>query len=244
MALSGAGIFSYNIQAATLEKVFKRAPKIVGPIIRDQVFRIVAGFRKRWLQAEDVDFRGAAKRNFPLLGKSPTSFPSGADGGTAKRIFFVTTPPKGAPIKKLGQIGADIFSVSKVWKKLEEGGTEKPKSGSKLALPIGVTLDSRGRVKSRWNTPERFTREKKRGARNVLVAIFNPTSGNTILYWQQPHGAGKNKRYSYRPAFLLVDQVDQRELLHFYETWTSEAPNRVKILRTMMAKIVKAVADG
>lgn len=233
-------IFQATIRSKHLERAFRRAPTLVFPLIRDQVFRIVAGFRKRWLAAHRVEFTRGPGFNFPLLSKVPASLPTGPKGGQAKRIVFVVVPPKGASGKSLADIRAEVFTISKAWKGLEEGGTQRPKRASKLAIPIGVTKDVKGRVIGRWNTPEKFTRANKSGKQKVLVAIFNPTNGTTILYWQKPVGAGRKKHYVYLPAYLLADKVDTPRLLHFYKTWDAERGNRAKVAKQMLQKIQDA----
>jgi hypothetical protein len=240
---NAATLFSAEIKSAKLEKLFRQAPEKLGPIIRDQVFRIVAGYRKRWLQRTEVEFSGSERRNFPLLGKVPSAITSGPRGGDAKKIFFVVTPERGAAIKRLEDIGAEVFSISDAWEHLEHGGTARGKGGKKLAIPIGITIKSDGKVKSQWDSPERFTRANKRGKSKTLVAIKKPGNKATILYWQKPRGAGKNKHFVYLPAFMLVDQVTQDRILHFYRTWDSEASNRTKIFNSLLEKAVQEIAQ-
>lgn len=237
-------IFSATIKSKHLERAFRRAPALIFPLFRDQVFRIVAGFRKRWLTAHRVKFTKSPGSNFPLLGKVPSSLPKGPRGGEAKRIVFVVVPPKGEKGKALDEIKAAIFSVSEAWLGLEKGGTSRAKGGGKLAIPIGITLDAKGRVKGKWNSPEKFTRANKKGRAKVLVAIFNPTRGTTILYHQKAVGAGKKKHYVYLPAYLLEDSVTQPRILHFYKTWDSEKGNRTKVAKEMLEKIQQAFDKG
>lgn len=239
--VESAKLFSAEIKWKHIERAFDRAPKVAFPVVRDQVFRIVAGFRKRWLAAHRVEFQGGPARNFPLLGKVPTSLPGGAKGGAAKRIVFVVVPPKGQQGKDLDSIKAEVFSISKAWLGLEEGGTQRAKGGGKMALPIGVTLDTKGRAKSKWSTPEKFVRANKKGKAKVLVAIYNPTRQTTILYWQKSVGGGKRKHYVYLPAYLLEDKVDQPAILNFYKTWDAEAGNRTKVAKAILDKIAQAI---
>ncbi len=242
--VAASEIFSATIRSKHLVQAFRRAPALVFPLFRDQVFRVVAGFRKRWLAAHSVKFTRGNAFNFPLLSKVPTSLPKGPRGGEAKRIVFVVVPGRGETGKDLGSISAAVFSISKAWLGLEEGGTTRAKGGGKLAIPIGITLDARGRVKGRWNSPEKFTRANKKGKAKVLVAIFNPTTGNTILYHQKATGAGKAKHYVYLPAYLLEDKVDQPRILHFYKTWDIERGNRAKVAKEMLEKIQVAFDKG
>lgn len=239
---TAAAIFSAEIKADHIARAFQESPGKLGPIVRDQVFRLVAGYRKRWLAAAQVDFTGSAGRNFPLLGKAPTSIQGGPRGGDRKKIFFVVTPEKGEAVKSLEKIGADVFSVSEAWENLEHGGTERAKGGGKLAIPIGITLKSDGKVKSQWDSPERFTRANKRGKSKVLVAIKKPGNKSTILYWRKSKGAGKNKYYVYLPAFMLVQETTQREILNFYETWDSEKSNRQKIAEQLLDRMLKEIS--
>lgn len=241
MAITAGSLFRAEVKYQHLVKAFERAPADMAPIVRDQVFRIVAGYRKRFIQRTEVDFKGGPHRNFPLVDKPPTDLSSGPKGGNAKRIWFVVQPGKNVAVTELEEIEADVFSVSAAWERLEEGGTFRATGGGKLALPIGITLKSDGRVKSQWNTPERFKRANKSGKAKVLVAIQNRKNGSTILYWQKPVGRGKNRRYAYLPAFLLVDKVTQPEVLNFYDTWDSERGRRTKVMEQLLQKMVNAI---
>lgn len=244
----GSG-FSGEIRTARIRAMFLVAPDVVWFHTRDQLFAIMAGFRKRWIAAKDVNFRDGDKKMSPIRSTLPPDSPSLS---ALKSIFFVLQPAnkRRQSGENLQDIRGDFFTRSKAWQGLEFGGQFGPTHGQQfVAIPIGITKDSLGRTKSKWSTPERFKRATKRGGAKSLVS-FRLKSGALVLWHKKKasrgstDAAGHARKFVYLPAFQLVKSVKRRARLRFFDTWTGDEQRQQerldKILTLSIADILNA----
>lgn len=252
----------FRITSGTLFSLFERTPRLVYRHVRDAVGGSMGSHRREFLAGTRVEFserQGMYARN---LDSRPAS------GGTTfsdRRSFFYKVFPESKTLAKGAQVDlediyGEAYTRSPVAQGLELGGVFRGKSGKGLlAIPIGITRDSLGRVKSRWATPTLY---KKASGNNRLVAIRFKRWPR--LYQVKAGGSRKaaaapgaftpisarptgNRRTASRiliPAYQLVPLVRRRKLLGFLDTWDSLESDRTRRFKRALANVVEDIDRG
>jgi len=236
------------VHSAPVQQLFERAPDTVFFHLRDALGGIFGSHRREWLAQKQVEF---GQRGGLQAGRltSSTSEPAGFAG--SRKFFYRVLPaskkrPEGGT---LDDITGDAYTRSEIALGLEKGGPASASSTRYLALPIGVTLDSTGRPKSRWVTPSHY---RKARATNDLVA-FPARRGGPLILWQKKRGkaaarktgaisrAGEQKTV-YLPAYVLVRRVVRKARLKFYDTWDSMAADRDRRYKRAMDQMMRELS--
>lgn len=252
----GAGPFEMSVDLNTrkLGLLFERVPRLTFFHMRDTLGAIYGSHRREWLQRTQAKFRPRGIKADNLRSGNADARPR--HGGTF--VYNVEpaakAPPAGTDVN-LEQISAESFSTSKIALGLEQGGTHTARRGRLLALPIGVTLDSAGRPKSRWVTPGAY---KRSGARNRLVAIkfrgrapvlYQVKGGRSKKAAETPGAFGRtvkgeSKPQILLPAYVLVPRVRRRALLRYGATWEELESDRDRRIGVAADKIIGDAERG
>ena len=247
-----SGPLSFSITDDVIERLFRVVPRITWEAIRDMVGGVFGSHRREWLAAKKVDFREKGGLRAGNL-SSRDSVPGGFHG---RRTFFYRVFPanKKAPAGRtpdLSEISGETFTRSEVAEGLEFGGTHRPKGGRFLPIPIGITLDSLGRPKSKWVTPSKYRRASPK---NDLVTFRRQPGGPLVLHQRRRKGKvannapgavsrvgaqGDARRDVFLPAYVLVPRVTRRARLKFYDTWDGMAADRDRRLSAAADEIVR-----
>jgi hypothetical protein len=249
----------FQVDASRVERTFARYPRLTWFHLRDTIGGIMGSHRREWLQRTRVDF---STRNGMRAGNL-TSRAAGSAGFARQRTFFYRIEPQSrrpGPRATLDEIRAETFTESRVALGLEQGGTFRPKRSRWIAIPIGVTLDSLGRPKSRWHTPQSYLRAS---ARNKLISLRlgtrNPIvyqvkgggsraaarqSGAITALRDRPTGNRRRARRILLPAYQLVRSVTRKPLLRYLETWEELASDRDRRFARMFDRIQEDVDRG
>lgn len=246
-----AGLGEFTIRSSPIEKLFRRAPAVTFFHLRDALGSMYGSHRREWLARTRVRFHRGGMRAEAL--NSRTETPSGFAG---ERTFFYRVwprdkrPPAGAKVD-LSTIRAESFTRSDAALGQELGGERRPQRGRYLAIPIGVTLDSRGRPKSRWRTPAAYRRAR---AGNELLAL--EIRGRPLTLYQvkggkkaaqtegalqlATPGAGRPKGRSriLLPAYRLVRRVQNRPMLKYLSTWDELGRDRGRRIARAVDRIL------
>jgi hypothetical protein len=140
--------------------------------------------------------------------------------GIGKRIKVYRNPRLGDPLDM--ELG--IFSRSKIVETLEKGATIRSKTGGMLAIPIGESLNRRGRIKSQYSRYESYSQ---------IPGIF-PLFIHGKVFLVKKGRDGKLKLF-----FILKNQVQIQPRLRFYSTWQGTEGYQIGILNKAVAKALK-----
>lgn len=224
------------------QKLFGRAPRVVYKHLRDALGGMYGEHRREWLAKKQVQFERGG------LQAATVGSRASAAAGTfdARRTFTYDVHPEQREVAEgtkvdLNQLSAEAGTSSPVALGLERGGSFTANNGKQIPIPIGITLDSRGRVKSRWTTPKRFI---EASAKQKELVPIRMRSGKEALFWKKPLGRGKNKRFALLPAYQLVDRVNRKPRLHYYDTWDALQASRDRRLSRANGNAVKEIEGG
>lgn len=258
--------FGYGVKAEEIADLFNRFPAVAFHHYRDTLGSIFGSHRRRWLERTQAKLDQAKG----LRAEKPNSRKQFSRSRVGRRTVFYRIYPrqtknkdgsfkrfssKSGDAPSLSQISGEAFTTSQVALGLEQGGVRKPKKGRALAIPIGVTLDSVGRPKSRWRTPSKYL---KASPKNKLLLLALDKGKPPLLY--QVRGSGKKalstagavsqaadkgriggRRRVLLPAYRLVPQVRTRPVLRFMATWDELEPDRRRRWGRAMDRIMQEV---
>jgi hypothetical protein len=232
--------FTATADLGKIAALFDRAPRVVWTRMRDVFGAIFGSHRREFLARTKVKMED-------MRAESPNSRAVTQSGFARARTFFYKVypqqrSPQSGARPDLGAISGQSFTHSAVALGLERGGTFRAQGGDYLALPIGITLDSLGRPKSRWARPALFARGKNPKDLVVLRDFENPGEA-PILFWKRRRGRG-GRNVDFEPAFMLVRSVTRRPLLGFMRTWGELAGDRDRRLKEALRRTVAEIEAG
>lgn len=229
--------------------LFGRAPAVMFWHVLDTVGAIMGSHRREFLARTEVKFKGGGMRVGNLSSRATLS--SGpATSWDVRRSFIYEVTPVSKEVPKdtkpdLAQIAAASATTSPAALGLEKGGTFGPREGRYEALPIGITLDSLGRVKGKWTSPTRFQAGKTK--KEIVALRKKGVTGkqpNLVLYWRKKTGRGKGRKEVLLPAFLLVPRVTRKQRLKYLETWRNLEADRGARLSGMLTRAAQEMERG
>lgn len=212
-----------EIPIAEYQALFEKVPGIAFFHLRDTMGGVFGSFRRTHLSRTQV--RNARRFTFYRVS------PEGNEGKKRK------------PGQTLEDIVGESLSKSEAALGLEVGGTIKPRKARFLAIPMGITRTSTGRIKKNARTPAKFAAGKRPKNLVVLPANAgqfppNPNSRGLILFWRK----GKGKKTRLVPAFRLVRQIKQRPQFKYMATWDSLKSDRDMRFRRGLDRATKEMA--
>lgn len=252
----------FRLTVGTLFSLFERTPRLVYRHVRDAVGGAMGAHRRSFLSNTKVEFGDRQGLYARKLDSRPNT--AQATFGERRAFFYKVFPdrktiPKGSAVT-LDDIRGEAYTGSKVALGLEVGGVFRGKSGKGLiAIPIGITRDSSGRVKGTWATPKLFRQAsannqlvairyrrwprlyqvRKGGSRKVAAApgAFTPISA-------RPQGRQRSASRILIPAYQLVPLVRRRKLLGFLDSWDRLEGDRTRRFRAALDNVVRDIDDG
>jgi len=254
--------FAVTIGTGRLLSLFDRTPRLAFRHIRDAVGGMFGSHRREWLQRTQVEFSARGGMRAERLNSRQ---PPAAAGFNSARTFFYKVQPQAKRVApgvepRLQDITAETYTQSRVALGLEVGGTFRAKGSRFLAIPIGVTLDSLGRPKSRWATPGSYRKAsannelvslKLRGKYPVLYQVKGGGSrraasqqGAFSLLSDRPQGRRSTGRRILLPAYQLVPAVTRRAILRYVATWEDLEQDRARRLTQAADNILADIDSG
>ena len=254
--------------AKELEKLFVDAPRVTFYHVRDQFFAIGFKFRKELIAAANAGLDsniGTGSGGKRLTAEPLTSEP--ADDANRKlasqrRIRFRVYPKQAAtdqPQRQLSELRLESYAISDVALGLQEGGTFTSKSGTWLAIPIGIAINKAGRVDSNRYRPSVYGKRLNRELQFLRFGGRSPklyevrgggtkVEGTRLASIQGTFSTLHKKRRDRRiliPAFQLVRSVRRSPAkLPFMQTWDGLAADRDKRFATAVSRIVQDMKTG
>lgn len=238
-----------DINNPEVGRLFERAPAKMFFHVRDTVGAIMGSHRREFLARTDVKFKNRGMRVNNVASRATLSSGS-ATSWDVRRSFIYEVSPEGKTVPEgqkpdLSKIAAGSATTSPAALGLEKGGTFRPTKGRYQALPIGITLDSLGRVKGKWTSPTRFAQGKT--PKEIVALKKKGAAGkqpNFVLWWRKKTGRGKGRKEVLLPAFLLVPRVTRKPRLKYLETWRNLEADRSVRLAAMMDRAEKDMQGG
>lgn len=229
--------------------LFAKAPAVMFFHVRDTVGAIMGSHRREFLARTEVKFKGGGMRVGNITGRASLSSGPATSWDVRRSFIYEVSPVDKVPppgvTPDLAQIAAASATTSPAALGLEKGGTFPPREGRYQALPIGITLDSLGRVKGKWTSPTRFLQGKQKKELVAVRKLAGPgRQPNLVLYWKKKTGRGKGRKEVLLPAFLLVPRVTRKQRLKYLETWKNLEANRGERLRAMLDRAAKEMQNG
>lgn len=234
------GLFSANtgllVDDSEVQFLFAAAPRATFKWMRDWMGRIFGSHRREWLERTAVRVGVSGGANFDRSGFYGGLF------GRARSFRYVIEPSQQAipDHPDLSQIRASVFTDSRAALGLELGGTWRNVHGKRfLAIPLKRARNSLGKKKRPYQTPE-----TARAAGKTFFSFRAKRTGKLYLAELIAKGAGKNKRFAFKPTYLLVREVHQKPVLRFLQTWKELEAGRMQRLEEAKQKILQEVKKG
>lgn len=195
-----------------LSRAWDRFPVVMTNAVLDANEGVLIGFWGQFRRQIPLKSRGPGSPERPSL-KNARAWPITSQGNT------------------LDTIQSTIATESEAAKLFEFGGTVRPKDGENIAIPIAAARTRTGGVKPYYSSPK-----KRRQLGDEFLFLFR--GGKKYLHQLVPVKKRKRGRPrrdagavpmkpSESPYFLLVDKIDVRAQLGFYETWERFFPEAV-----------------
>ena len=194
------------------------------------VRRSLAGFRKDFFRATQVDFEG---KNSGGQGQPRSRFRS------IGQSFKWRMNTRKAP-KRLKDVGGSIGSTSPAAYAMEKGTTAKNESGGKyLAIPLikvgKENTTPRGKVKRKWRSAQIAQNDPALARR---FDFFTHTDSDGTKTIRAKYKRGRKKGTSF-PAFLLKEETKQDKILRFEYTWKKNRNKNMNRIQTELGKSLR-----
>jgi hypothetical protein len=227
-------LFSTDIRLTVVDEqvkqLFRRLPAATFRAIRDYMGRIFGSHRREWLAKTAVRLGVEGGAKFDREG-----FYGGIFGRARSFKYRIEPATKQVPdFPNLALIRGSVGTTSRAALGLELGGTWRARHKRFMAIPLKRALNVLGQKKKPYQSPA-----TAKAAGRQFFSFVAKRTGRLYLAELISKGAGKNKRWAFKPTYRLVSEVHQKPILRFLETWRDEAPGRARRLEEAKAQILK-----
>jgi hypothetical protein len=245
-----------ELRPGVLRKLYRQGAAVTAHHLRDTLGAIMGSHRRQFLADTQIklDQRAQGMKVYNVQSAAAGAPNRQQSSRNAYNKFFYTVRPKTVSKRSknpptLDKINAEAFTTSPVALMHERGGIIRPRRRKMMAIPMGMTIRSDGRVVPRWSTPAKYKASKsgnqlvalRRQGKPILYAVLKATAKAASRQGavQRTSDATKKKRQRrvLVPAYTLVPQVKLLPKLAFVGSWDRLATDRKRRLDAMLTNI-------